>query len=608
MPKKSKQKTTLRYGCRIAADYDPLTLEFHFIKHLGYYTFEGKKYGNGLAFHVKEAMKLIWPDDMYWHRWTNLITDEWMRSTGRVGCWGPSSSQKSFVFTRIGLVLFYARPQGTTGLISSTTRDALMRRIWDYVVSGDKSARRKYPWLPGSLIESKLMLLADESSTEGRSFKNGIIGVAAKRGGAWQGLEEYVGLKNDVVFVIADELHFMPMGILDSLANLESNDNCFFAGLGNLPDIHNPLGRLCEPKLGWDSLPDTEKTRVFDTKWRNGRAIQLIGMDSPNLDYPEGHEPFKNLIGRRFIEQCAENYGRESDKFNMFASGKIPRASMNRHVFTKSQCIKFHAMDSVVWGHHEVIRGYMMDAAYSGVGGDRTPGAPFIIGKDVTGRWRFMCGPIKIYPGSDSSSLSHSEAIAVECRKECEILGIPPEHVFFDGTGRSELMSAFARLWSSRVVPIEFGGPATERPSFTGEKHTDEDRLGEHKTCREAFDRFVSELWFAIHYCIINDQMRGLPEDLIDESCQRKWELVRGAKYSVEPKDGEREGKPYGMKARGLRSPDLGDMLAAGLEGARRLGFPLGKTPETKGPTYRWLDHMREQEWDNLKKGELEAA
>lgn len=600
--KPGKQQRVIKYGCYIPADADPLQVELAFIAKLGRWQAEGKWCGKGLAYHVKEAMKLLWPEDMYWHRWTNMIVDEWMSGTGRLGCWGPSSSQKSFVFTRIGLTLFYARPHGTTGLISSTTRDALMRRIWDYVVSGDKSARKRHPWLPGSLIESKLMLLADESDADGRSFKNGIIGVAAKRGGAWQGLEEYVGLKNEVVFVIADELHFMPMGILDSLANLESNDNCFFAGLGNLPDVHNPLGKLCEPKVGWEALPDTEKSRVFETKWRNGRAIQLIGMDSPNLDFPEGREPYKNLIGRRYIEQCAENYGRESDKFNMFASGKIPRASMNRTVFTKSMCMKFNATASVKWGHQQVIRGYMLDAAYSGIGGDRTPGAPFIIGKDVEGKWRFWMGPIKIYPGSDSAKISHSEAIAMECRKECEAHDIPASHVFYDGTGRSELTSAFGRLWTSNVVPLEFGGPATERETFNGEKWGDEapDKKGELKLCRDVFDRFVTELWFAIRHCITSDQMRGMPEDLIEEGCQRKWELVRGAKYCIETKDE--------MKERGLRSPDLTDMLACGLEGARRLGFPLGKTPESRVQTFRFLDAMREHEWDKLKAQELETA
>lgn len=587
------------------SDADPLRIELACIKEGGSWTYKGRKCGHGLPFHVKKAMKLLWPD-MEWHRWADVIVDEFLARPKRTACWGPASSGKSFVFSRAALVMFYARPQGTTVLISSTTRDALQRRIWDYVVSSDKAARdlhrdprSRKSWLPGSLIESKMMLLADAKDEDNRSFKDGIVAVACKVGNTFRGMSEYIGTKNEVVILVCDEAQFMPPGFLDSLANLESNERCYAAIMGNLPDVYNPLGMAAEPKIGWDALPDTDKTRVYATKWAGGTAIQLVGMDSPNLDFPEGAEPFKKLIGRRYIEQCRQNYGEESDKFNMFAAGKLPRGNMARTVFTKSQCVKFHAMEKVVWGHQPVVRGYCLDAAYSGVGGDRTPGAPFVFGKDVTNKWRFWLGPITIYRGSDSAELSHSEAIAMQCMDECVAHGIGPEHVFYDGTGRSELTSAFARLWSAKVNAIEFGGVASEREAFTGEKWLEGEKAGDVKLCHEVFDRFVTELWFAIRHCILADQMRGLTEELIDESCQRKWEMVRGARYKIEPKDGEKDGKPVGMKARGLRSPDLGDCLAVGLEGARRLGFPLGKheTPQAKRKTTLWLDYKREAEW-----------
>lgn len=620
---KRKPKSVWRYGVEFpipkpVGDQKELTdaeidlqAELWFVRYLGkIQNAKGDWCGKGLPFHVKAAKRILWPH-LYEHHWTDMITDTWLEKPGRVGCWGPSSSQKSFTFSADGLVLFYARPQGTTGLISSTTRDALARRIWDYVVTLDKKARERFPWLPGSMIESKQMLLADDSSTDGRSFKNGIIGVPTKKGGQWQGLEEFVGTKNEVIFIIADELHFMPIGILDSLANIASNEDHYFAGMGNFSDVTSPLGKLCEPKGGWESFPDSDVSRVFETRWKHGRAIQLVGMDSPNLKYPEGMEPFKGLIGRRYIEDCAENYGRDSDKFNMFASGKIPKACMSRTVITRAMCHKFNATQQVNWGHQKVVRGYMMDVAYSGVGGDRTPGAPFIFGKDVTGRWRFWAGPIILYRGSDDPKVSHCDAIAMALRAECEAHDIPPEHVFFDGTGRSEFVSACARLWSSKIVPLEFGGRATERPSFTGEKWGDEkpEKKGEVKLCCDVFDRFVTELWWAWRECVTSDQMRGLTEEVIEEGSQRRWELVRGAKYSIEPKDSERKGpndEPVGMKARGLRSPDVSDMIACGIEGARRLGFPLGKTPEAKvrhgNP---WLDHMREKQWDDMKEEEL---
>lgn len=569
----------LKYGCYWKAGTDPLEIEFEAIRRLGKWTFRDRKCGHGLPFHVKQAIRLLWPR-RYWHRWSDLICDTFLKEPGRTGCFGPSSSQKSHHFTQCALVLFYARPKGTTVLISSTTRDDLQRRIWGYVVELDKEAREMYPDLPGHFIESEMKLLADSKDVEGRSKKDGVMGVACKKGGQWEGLESYVGTKNDVFVMVCDETQFMPVGFLDSLANLESNDICYAAIMGNLPDVENPLGWACEPKVGWDALPDTEVSRVYETKWVRGRAIQLVGLDSPNLDYPEDQEPYKGLIGRRYIDQCRANYGEGTTKFDMFASGKVPKAGMACTVFTKLECEKHGARNSVMWGAQPLTRGYGLDAAYSGLGGDRTVGFPFVFGRDVAGRLRIWLGPMHVYAGSKDKATTHAEAIAMEVKQQCEAAGIPPDHVFFDGTGRSELTSAFARLWSADVVPIEFGGPATERPAFTGETwRTDEQKGkpgGTTKTCREVFDRFVTELWFALKWAIVSEQLRGMPQEAIDEGCLRKFELVRGGKESVETKEE--------MKERGLRSPDIVDAIVCCLEGARRLGFPLGRhtTPEKK--------------------------
>jgi hypothetical protein len=603
--------TLLKYNVHWSDRADPLAIELECIAHLGRWIHRGRDCGNGLPYHVKQACRLIWPR-RYWHRWCDMICEGFLKSPGRCAVFGPSSSGKSMVFVMCALVMFYANPEQTTGLLSSTTKDDLQRRIWGYVLELDKEARELYPDLPGHFVESELKLLADAKDTEGRSKKAGLMGVACKKGGQWQGLEGYVGTKAPtingkpgVMLLVCDEAHFMPVGFLDALANLESNENCYAAIMGNLPDVENPLGWAAEPKNGWEALPDTEVSRVYETKWVNGRAIQLVGMDSPNLDFPEGQEPYKGLIGRRYIEQCAVNYGRDSTKFHMFASGKVPQAGMHCTVFTKQECIKHEASASVMWGHEEVVRGYGLDAAYSGLGGDRTVGFPFVFGKDTKGKWRFWLGPMHVYPGSRDAKVTHAEAIAQECKRQCEAAGIPPAHVFFDGTGRSELTSAFARLWSSEVVPIEFGGNATTRPTFTGETWRMNEKKdkspGTTKTCAEVFDRFVTELWFALKWCIVADQMRGMPQEAIDEGSLRKFEIIRGGRESVETKDE--------MKERGLRSPDISDAIVCALEGARRLGFPLGHhtSPAKKANSLKWLKQLKEEERERGVRGLMAA-
>jgi hypothetical protein len=139
----------------------------------------------------------------------------------------------------------------------------------------------------------------------------------------------------------------------------------------------------------------------------------------------------------------------------------------------------------------------------------------------------------------------------------CERRGISPANFGFDSTGRGSLMSAFARLWSSAVVPIEFGGNATERPVSNGI-----DVL-----CKDYYSKFVTELWWSIRLVIEGGQFRGMTEDVMMEGCSREWTMVGKNKIEVEPKDK--------TKQKTGRSPDLFDSLAAGVEMARRLGFKI---------------------------------
>jgi len=391
-----------------------------------------------------------------------------------------------------------------------------------------------------------------------------------------------------VVIVAADECHLMQSGFWNGMANLLSNNDVRIWAFGNLNDLGSPLGKAAEPKLGWDSLPDTDKSRVYETRWYEGRAIQLIGMDSPNLDFPEGKEPYKKLIGRRYINQCRHDYGEDTVYFQMFASGKIPRSSMTKTVFTRHLALKNQANEEIMWGADPIVKLYALDAAYGAVGGDRTCGAPFAYGTDVSGELRFaMIDRPKIYTGSPERKLSHEDYIADQAKEQCEMYGIPPERFFFDGTGRSSLTAALMKRWSTQVVPVEFGGNATERPNFLGFKYqedTGDYMKGDLKPCREVFGKFVSELWFASVACINAGQLRGITMEMIEEGCLRLWsDFAYGfkGKLVVEPKKGSKTNP--GMTERIGRSPDLWDMLVTGIEGARRMGFQLGRlAPENE--------------------------
>lgn len=586
---KTKGAVVAKYGCAWSTA-DPIAIELACITYGGQWVDSaGSTCGLGLAYHVKAFAQLVWPW-FQWHRWaTDIHLPELCRPRHRLGVFGPSSSGKSSLTGLVYLVYYFARPNNTTVLISSTTRDELDLRIWGEILMFWREAKEVAPWLPGVLTDSKQMISTDGKDVEGRDRRNGIIGRPCKIGNKWvigSGTSPFVGIKNDYIYLAADEAGLMPPGFLEALANLTSNPSCCASILGNLGDLDTPLAQACEPELGWDSLPDSEDSRAYDTRWSNGRAIQFVGMDSPNLDHPAEAEPYPKIIGRRYIEQCARDYGRDTPFFNMFAAGKIPRGTMENRVITKQICLRFNAFEPVVWGSSPLTRLYAQDVSYTAEHGDQTVGRPFAFGLDADGRLRFapLERPLTFTP-SDRATGSIEEQIAGQTMAECKRLGIPPEHLFYDGTGRSSYTAALMRLWSTAVNPVEFGGRASERPNFVGRRY-DEDkgttrRKGDLLPCSEVFGKFVSELWFALRYLVEAEQARGLDEETIKEAALRLWKLTQGNLMDVERKDE--------MKLRLGRSPDKSDCLVVGIEGARRLGFQLGQLSAPTQKKSTWL-------------------
>lgn len=596
------------YGCTWETD-DPVKIELGCIRKGGSWQINGQQCGAGLAHHIVQFSRHVWPW-FKWHRWaTDIHLPELCQPRHRLAVFGPSSSGKSALTALVYLIFYFARPNHTTVMVSSTTRDELELRIWGELKLFFREAKEQHDWLPGNLTESKQIISTDGKGEEfGRDVRNGIVCRPCKIGNKWVvggGMSPYQGIKNDYVYVAADEFGIMPPGIMDALSNLTSNPQCCASFLGNLGDLDTPLGSAAEPDKGWDSIHDSDVSWAYNTRWTNGRAIQFIGMDSPNLDFPADAEPYPKLIGRRYIEQCANDYGRDTPFFNMFAAGKIPRGTMENRVITKAVCERHHAFEPVIWGHERLTRIYAADLSYTIEHGDRTVGRPFQFGRCNDGKMRLApLEPPKVYAPNDRSSFSIEEQIASEMMAECKRLEIPPSHVFFDGTGRSSFTAAIMRVWSIDVVPVEFGGAATMRPNFVGRRYH-EDRHSKAKQgdllpCSEVFGKFVTELWFAWRALVESDQCRALDMDTVREGALRIWKLTMGNRMDVEPKKE--------MKLRLGRSPDLADCLVTGLEGARRLGFPLGQADSPNKQSTQWISRLNRDYLEARESSELVTA
>lgn len=551
----------------------------------------------GMFYHFKRAQEILWPEKK-WHRWNELELKCYLekRYIGEMGCAAAGKTESAA--TNV-LMDWFCWSECTTVLVSTTTLPALELRVWGAIKKYFKLAKAKVNWLPGHLIEGRRVIILDPKSecSEGRDFRNGIIGIACKRGTTFLGLGEYVGIHNKRVRVIADELSLMPRALIDSVSNLAKCPSFKLVGLGNPNETTNAHGFLCEPSAdlgGWEGgIDQTPKTKTWTTRFPDGICIQLPGSDSPNMDAPPNEPPpFPFLITRQQMQDDAKIWGINDWHYTMMNEGKMPRGQGSRRVITRQMCLKFRAMDPPNWNTSNKTKIAFLDAAYRSVGGDRCvfgviefgeevmtdpDGAALvsaIISQNAGGKPRdqiLALTDTQVVPisGEKDADLPEDQIVKFVMH-QCANQNIPAQNFFFDSGMRTSLVTAFSRLWSPYVNAIDCGGTPSERP-VSADIPT---------LCKEYYSKRITEFWYSVRLVIEAGQFRGLTEDVMTEGCSREFKRVGGNKIEVETKEE--------MKLKTGRSPDLFDALAIGVEGARQRGFTIKRMTNQK--------HVRQDE------------
>lgn len=427
---------------------------------------------------------------------------------------------------------------------------------------------------------------------------NGVIvhncGVPCKKGGNYVGLSSYIGVKNKIVLLVADEGQFLPRAFIDAISNLNKNQDSRgipkeLAGLkvivlGNPKDITDSLGIVCEPSAavgGWDGgIDQTGPTKTWPTRFDGGIALQLVGSDCPNMDVSEDvPPPFPYLITRKAIQQDIQFYGQDSVQYTMMNEGRFPRGEGSRRVITRAMCLKFKAMESPVWKDETRVRIGGLDAAYSGIGGDRTIFTELQFGLDIEDKQILAMIVSVLVPVTYDNPDIPEDQIAKFVMDQCKTRNIPPENLFFDSTGRGSLALALARLWSPNVVGIEFGGKPSDR------QVSSQIPIKAH----DYFSKKVSELWFSVRHAILSGQFRGLSEEVMQEGIYKEWRIAGANKTEVETK--------ADTKIKSGRSSDLFDSLIVAVEGARQRGFIISSTisPKSTALTNDFKERIEEK-------------
>lgn len=580
-----------KYDLKWDPGLHPVEIEMKMIRLGGRFPF-GKSQairGNGLVFHYEQMRKLIWPR-LDSHRWHELCLNEIRRPNAKVTVlMGPGSSGKTHEAACNYLMEYYCFPNETCVLVSSTDLRGLELRVWGEIKSLHEEAKSKFDFIPGNLIDSKHAIATDDiEEDQVRDLRRGIIAIPTVQGGKSIGLGKWVGIKQKRLRLVSDEASLMNSSFLNAFANLDKNEDFQAIVLGNPIDFNDPLGKAAEPKDGWANHLEPKKTECWDTRFMNGRCVNLVGTDSPNFDYPE-NEPtrFKYLISREKISNTLSFFPENSLEYYSQCIGVMKVAGMERRVLTRD-IIRQYAADKDTAFQGEATKVYFVDASR---GGDKCVGGHGEFGINVEGKKVLRLGEPKVIPIIVGSGTDPEYQIANFVKQDCTILGVPASNMGHDATGWGSLGTALAVVWSNQTIPVESGGSPTQRP-VSNDLFIMDDTVNPPmkrlKLCHEHYEKRVTEFWFSMRYSVESGQIKNLPEEAIEDLVERKWDYNRGNKIGVEAKssrvmaDGSRR---VGMKERIGRSPDYGDWACGILEMARRRGFiieRLGKNDDSR--------------------------
>lgn len=606
----------VKYGMKWPAGTEPLQAEFWCIR-------KGKDWcesqGRSLFYHYQQAERLLWPTDQV-HRWSDLSLRRFLEKE-IVIMMGCGASNKTYRMARFALTDWWAYPDETLWLISSTEYRGADLRIWGDIQLLFNRAKKLHDWLPGVPLIS-LHSITNQSMDDdedffkaARSLKRGLIVVPNKKGNTSVGLGPFIGVRVPRLRHAGDEVQMMSAGFADAYSNWIGNSDFHGYMGGNPMDITDQLCSLAEPKDGgWDNFIDTEKTQEWTAKWFDAHVISFDGRDSPNNDFPdaENNPKFPYLVGPKKLKKLAETYGKDSWNWWSQGVGKPNKSGLTNRVVTKQICESHRALEEVIWLGERTTLIYALDPSYGGQ--DRCVGGRVEFGKEVDGQMVVAFYPPEIIPVKPVIRTFDKEPetqIALFIKARLEQLEIPPANCFYDACGKGTLGMAFAEEFGKiGPVALDSGAKASDRPVRFDLK-VEENGKPRLKKCSEAYLNWVTEAWFSVGEAIRSKQVRQLPTDVMKELCLRYYLPATNNRVQIEPKSGSKT--KQGFIERVGYSPDLGDWAAFAIEGCRQRGFQIKRLGDGVKSTVNdaskalWL--RRHAELESLKKNrQLQSA
>lgn len=527
----ANKKTVTVYGREFPADITLVTLELSCLN-------DPPPQSPGKLFHFKKVVDLLWnhPDSkmpIEWTPWLERMIEAAFehKYLAVAGC---ASSGKSQAYALWAIVNFLMKPWATLVIVTSTSLKESRKRIWGAITD----LWRAVPGLPGKLVDSVGMIRMDDGTDTKYGDRCGIALVAAERKKEREAVGKLVGIKQQRVIFIADELPELGESILEAAyTNLSNNPYFQLIGIGNPASYYDPFGQFATPKDGWGSIT------VEDEEWETerGHCLHFDAHKSPNII--AGHVVYPWMITPANLAESASKLGENSPGYwRMYRGFWCPTGS-DSSIYSESDIIKYGADQSVQW-IDKPTKVAALDPSFS-ANGDRSILYFGFVGKDTTGR-RVICLDHYEELREDVTNKEEPRAfqIARQFKDKCEAWGVTAQNAAYDASGGgAPFGDVVDAMWSRNVLRVQFGGKASERPvSLT-------DRVPGH----ERYANRVSELWWTGKELIRNKQLFGISRELVREMTERQYTTEKGLNMRI------RVETKSDMKVRIGKSPDISD-------------------------------------------------
>jgi hypothetical protein len=515
-----------KYGIRSPVKIPDLELELYAFRN----RLQPNEGGLGTFDHFRNATKMLWPK-MSWNPWLEAQV-EGLCEHDYVGWAGCGASGKTFGATLFATVWWLANPSKTTVVLTSTTAKMIRKRMWANL----QDLVRKSRGFPGNMVDSKMSLQAIKGDD-----RHSISAIAVAEGNTSKAVANIQGIHAERVMVIIDEATDTPEAAFEACTNLSKGCREFkMLVIGNPASKYDPHGRFCTPAKGWRSVT------IEDQHWLTERGMcrRFDGVKSPNIS--EGRTKYPYLITHDQVLSAMRHEGEQSPTFWKYTRGFWSPDGMVKTVLSES-LIETHTptKNLVFTTNVQIVAG--LDP---GFGGDRCVLRFAKVGTANDKLSILFQDIIQISPNAQLTEPVHYQ-IANRVKEECNKRGVPPDRFALDSSGEGGgLADILTREWGV-VHRVEFGGSPSTIPV------SDEDS----RSCNEAYDRKVTELWFSMRKWAVEERLGGMDIETLQEFCARMFDDSK-RKISVESKTV--------MKQRTGKSPDLADAAVVLLDLVRK--------------------------------------